>query len=217
MMRMLVTGANRGIGREIAVQGVARGWQVWALIRGGETPEGATPLYADVTDAAALVKAAARIPALDVLINNAGISGPTAGRAPDLPGETLLEVLQVNTVAPLLVAQAFLPALRASGGGSILNISSQMGAMDYRKSDQPAYRTSKAALNKLMQCLATDLEPVGIPVVLIDPGWVRTDMGGPNALLDAAEVAKGILDTATGLTIARTGRFITWTGKERAF
>ncbi|MDO5704581.1 MAG: SDR family oxidoreductase [Paracoccus sp. (in: a-proteobacteria)] len=217
MMRMLVTGANRGIGRAIAAQAVARGWQVWALTRGGDVPKGATALHADVTDRAALAAAAARISALDVLINNAGISGPTTCHTPDLPGDALMEVFHVNTVAPLLVAQAFLPALRAAGRGRILNISSQMSAMDYRKSDQPAYRASKAALNKLMQCLATDLEPHGIPVVLIDPGWVRTDMGGSEALLDATEVANGILDTATSLSIAQTGRFLTWAGKDRTF
>lgn len=216
-MRMMVTGTSRGIGRALVQQGLARGWQVWAMARSGQTPPGAIPLRADVTDAAALARAAAQVPALDILVNNAGVMGPQGLRAPDLPAGDLANVLAVNTAGPLLVAQAFLPALRASGRGRILNISSQMSAMGYRKSDQPAYRVSKAALNKLMQCLATDLEPEGIPVVLIDPGWVRTDMGGPSAPDDPDEVARGILDVAAGLTMERTGRFVGWAGAERAF
>ena len=216
-MRMLVTGANRGIGRELAAGGIARGWQVWGTARNGDVPDGVQPILADVTDRAALDRAAAGIPSLDILINNAGISGPVPPRATDLSADDLLEVLRVNTAGPLMVAQAFLPGLRASGRGRILNISSQMSCMGYRKPDQPAYRTSKAALNKLMQCLATDLEPEGIPVVLIDPGWVRTDMGGAEADEDPAAVARGILDIAAGLGPTDTGRFLRFDGTDRPF
>ena len=92
-----------------------------------------------------------------------------------------------------------------------------MAWMGYAKSDRIAYRASKAAVNKVMQGLATDLAPEGISVCLIDPGWVRTDMGGPGATLSPDEVVKGIVAIADGLTLARTGRFIEWTGREREF
>ena len=89
--------------------------------------------------------------------------------------------------------------------------------MGYRKSDRIAYRASKAALNKVMQGLATDLEPEGIAVALVDQGWVRTDMGGADAQNDPTDVAQGVLDIAAQLTMAQTGRFLRWTGEERAF
>ena len=79
------------------------------------------------------------------------------------------------------------------------------------------YRASKAALNKVMQGLATDLEPEGIAVALVDPGWVRTDMGGVDAENDPIDVAQGVLDIVAQLTVAQTGRFLRWTGEERAF
>ena len=92
-----------------------------------------------------------------------------------------------------------------------------MAWMGYRKPTQIAYRASKSALNKVMQGLATTLEPEGIPVVVVDPGWVRTDMGGMDADEDADVVAAGILDISAGLTLAETGKFYRFSGEERAF
>ena len=92
-----------------------------------------------------------------------------------------------------------------------------MSYMGSRKEDRIAYRSSKSAVNKVMQGLATALEPEGIAVAAIDPGWVRTDMGGAEADLDAMDVARGILDVADTLTLAQTGRFLKWTGQEREY
>ena len=89
--------------------------------------------------------------------------------------------------------------------------------MGYRKPTQIAYRASKSAVNKVMQGLATSLEPDGIPVVLVDPGRVRTDMGGPNATGDPVEVAAGILSLAAGISINDTGKFFRFDGEEREF
>lgn len=115
--------------------------------------------------------------------------------------------LEANTLAPLAVAQAFLPNLRAGKQAKIVSVSSQMAWMGYAKSDRIAYRASKVALNKVMQGLATDLAPEGIAVAVVDPGWVRTDMGGAEAEEDAAEVACGVLDVLDALTLEHTGRF----------
>ena len=101
--------------------------------------------------------------------------------------------------------------------GTILTISSQMSWMGYRKSDKIAYRASKAAVNKVMQGLATDLEADGVPVALVDPGWVKTDMGGPDADNDPRDVANGVLKIASTLTVSDTGKFFKWTGEEREF
>jgi NAD(P)-dependent dehydrogenase (short-subunit alcohol dehydrogenase family) len=123
----------------------------------------------------------------------------------------------VNVAGALAVSTACLDHLRRSSRPRILTVSSQMPNIDYAKSDRIAYRASKAAVNKIMQGLATDLHPDGIAVVLVDPGRVQTDMGGAEADLASYEVAAGIVALAEGLTFEQTGKFFRWTGEERAF
>jgi len=226
MPACLVTASNRGIGFELARAALGRGWTVYGSVRtealARETNARLSgdyrPLVFDVTDHDAVHAAAATLDgALDLLINNAGIISPERQTPLDMDFEGFAETLKVNTLAPLAVSQAFLPHLRKSGGGRILTISSQMSWMGYRKSDTLAYRASKAAVNKVMQGLATELEPFGIPVALIDPGWVRTDMGGPQADNDPVHVAEGILDVAERLSPEDTGKFLKWSGEERPF
>ncbi|KGJ04836.1 Short-chain dehydrogenase [Paracoccus halophilus] len=217
MPHLLITGGGRGIGRALAENGLARGWRVTVTLRRGEPPAGAQALFLDVTDRAALDLAAGRTGPVDILINNAGIIGPDRQDPLDMDFDGFAELLQVNTLAPLAVTQAFLPNLRAAGHARVLSISSQMAWMGYAKADRIAYRASKAALNKVMQGLATRLEPEGIAVALVDPGWVRTDMGGAAADLSAQQVAQGILELAEGLTLAGSGRFFRHDGSERPF
>ncbi|ADZ71237.1 SDR family NAD(P)-dependent oxidoreductase [Polymorphum gilvum] len=228
MATLLITGANRGIGFCLARVALERGWRVLGSARTHAQAEetaavlgaGFTPLVFDVTDRDGLRRAAAaRGEAIDVLINNAGIIGPKPEDQSTLhmDFDGFLETLAVNTLAPLAVAQAFLPHLRRAPGARILTVSSQMAYMGYAKSDRIAYRASKAAVNKVMQGLATDLAAEAIAVGLVDPGWVQTDMGGPEAELAPATVATGILDLAEGLDMSRTGRFFKWTGEERPF
>ncbi|MAM63168.1 MAG: short-chain dehydrogenase [Maritimibacter sp.] len=212
MMNILTTGANRGIGAALAAEAEARGHSV---IRHGRTS-------GDVAcDLAALDTIPAAFGAIegpvDVLINNAGIIGPAMSAGDGLEAHGFEQTFRINTFAPLAVAHALLPALRQSDAPRILNVSSQMSWMGYAKSDRIAYRASKAALNKEMQGLATDLAPDAIPVVLLDPGWVRTDMGGDTAEEDPVAVARGFLDIADRLTIADTGKFFRFSGEERAF
>ncbi|WBU51940.1 SDR family NAD(P)-dependent oxidoreductase [Paracoccus sp. SCSIO 75233] len=216
-MHVLVTGAGRGIGQMLATRALSRGWQVTVTLRSGEGPEGAAVHCLDVTDRDALRAAAAETGPVDVLINNAGIIGPERQDPLDMDFDGFAETLRVNTLAPLAVAQAFLPNLRQAGNGRVISISSQMAWMGYRKADRIAYRASKAALNKVMQGLATRLEGEGIAVALVDPGWVQTDMGGDGADLSAEEVADGILDLAADMTITDTGRFFRYDGSEREF
>ena len=228
MSTIVITGAGRGIGRELARAALAEGHTVFGSVRSEadaaklrlDLGEALMPLVFDVTDRAAVSRAAASVAGpVDILINNAGVIGPPPERqsplAMDFDG--FAETLAINTIAPLAVSQAFLPALRRSGHGRILTISSQMSWMGYRKPDQIAYRASKSAVNQVMQGLATALETEAITVVLINPGWVRTDMGGPSADLDPAEVADGIIHLAQRLTLAQTGRFFLWNGEECEF
>jgi NAD(P)-dependent dehydrogenase (short-subunit alcohol dehydrogenase family) len=216
-MRILITGVGRGIGRALAEESVARGWQVIGTLRTGEAPAGVAVHRLDVTDFAALGALSQAVGPLDCLINNAGIIGPARQSPLDMDFEGFAETLRVNTLAPLAVTQALLPNLRAGTAARILSISSQMAGMGYAKPDRIAYRASKVALNKVMQGLATMLEPEGIPVVVIDPGWVQTDMGGPGADRPVAEVARQIIATAAALTMKETGLFLLSDGRPRPF
>ena len=149
---------------------------------------------------------------IDILINNAGSIGPERQSTLDMDFDGFAQTFAVNTLAPLAVVQAFLPHLKRSSSPRILTISSWMGSLSHQKSDRIAYRASKAAVNKVMQGLATDLEPMGVAVAVLHPGWVRTDMGGAGADIAPAESAAGILKLAEGLTLAGTGKFYNWDG-----
>ncbi|MFW2544907.1 SDR family NAD(P)-dependent oxidoreductase [Primorskyibacter sp. 2E107] len=213
MVRVLITGVNRGIGRALAGEAAERGFDVTGTTRSGQ--DGTIAL--ELSDVTGIKTALDGIGPVDILINNAGVIGPDRQSPLDMDFEGFAETLHINTLAPLAVAQAVLPGLRQSNAPKILTISSQMAFMGYRKADRIAYRASKAAVNKVMQGLATMLEPDGIPVALVDPGWVRTDMGGAGADESPDVVARGILDIADRLSLADTGKFFCFTGEERAF
>ncbi len=213
MRRILITGCNRGIGAALVAATRAAGDLPIGTTRDGR--DGTVALVLDTPDT--IADQLADIGPVDVLINNAGVITPQRQSPLDMDFPGFAQTLTINTIAPLAVAQAVLPRLRQSAAPRILTISSQMAWMGYRKADRIAYRASKAAVNKVMQGLATALEPEGIPVVLIDPGWVRTDMGGADADEDAGEVARGILAIATRLTMDDTGKFFRFSGEQREF
>ncbi|MEZ5812025.1 MAG: SDR family oxidoreductase [Rhizobiaceae bacterium] len=221
MTTILITGTNRGIGLEMAKQALAKGWRVIGSARGAVTDPDAhicehpqfLDLQFDVTDHEAVRAAAAKVDEpIDILINNAGIIGPQRQSTRDMDFDGFARTLAVNTMAPLAVAQAFLPHLQRSERPRLLTVSSRMGSLSYRSSDRIAYRASKAAVNKVMQGLATDLAPLGIAVAVLHPGWVRTDMGGAGADISPAESAEGILRIAETLDMDKTGSFLNWDG-----
>ncbi len=127
----------------------------------------------------------------------------------------LAEAFNVNTIAPLRVANAFLPNVKAAKG-KIITLSSQMGSTG-ASSDNLAYRVSKQAVNRLMRGLATELKQQGVPVLIVHPGWVKTEMGGEGAQLTPEESAANLLKLIDKLDIASTGRFLAWNGKELAW
>lgn len=213
MARILITGSNRGIGAALIAAAHSAGHDPVGTTRDGRDGTVGLTLDTPETIAAQL----SEVGPVDILINNAGVITPARQSPLDMDFTGFSHTLSVNTIAPLAVAQAVLPQLRASSEPKILTVSSQMAWMGYRKSDRIAYRASKAAVNKVMQGLATELEPEGIPVALIDPGWVRTDMGGPEADEDPGAVAKGIITVAERLTLADTGAFFRFSGTKREF
>jgi NAD(P)-dependent dehydrogenase (short-subunit alcohol dehydrogenase family) len=236
MQHILITGANRGLGLEFTRQYLERGEHVFA---GSRKPEAALSLHAlqarypqhlsvvalDVADAEAIQTSHREVHSqadrLDVLINNAGIysSGGSDGpseRLGRLSFEDALMVLRVNAVGPLLVAQQYLDLLRAGHHAKIINISSGYGSVSGNSGGFPYYYSaSKAALNMLMRSLAADAKRWGITTVLLDPGWVRTDMGGPGAPTTPEAAGRRIIHLIDALTLGQNGRFLNWQGHEQ--
>jgi NAD(P)-dependent dehydrogenase (short-subunit alcohol dehydrogenase family) len=226
MTTILITGAGRGIGRALAENALRRGWSVIGSVRNGADAQELqaafgdrfTALEFDVTDQAAIAKAAKALDRpIDILINNAGIIGPDRQSTLDMDFGGFAQTLAINTLAPLMITQAFLPQLKRGKRPRVLTISSRMGSLSYASSDHIAYRASKAAVNKVCRGLATDLKPLGIAVVSIHPGWVRTGMGGQGADIDVSESAAGIIALADRLDIANTGMFLNYDGSHIAW
>ena len=229
MAVVLITGANRGIGLALVKAYAGRRDKVIATIRATSdrdeldalvkvSPKWIEVIEMDVADAAEIGRARRKLEAepIDVLINNAGIGGPERQTATDMDFDGLIETLNVNTIAPLRVATAFLPNVKAAKG-KIITLSSQMGQVQSASTDSLAYRVSKAAVNKLMRGLAAELKPQGIPVLIVHPGWVKTDMGGEGAQLTSEQSASQIQKIIDKLDIASTGKFLAWNGKELAW
>lgn len=229
MAVILITGANRGIGLALTRAYAGRRDKVIACTRrtsdrseldafAGAADGWVEMVEMDVADPLDIARARRLIGdrPIDVLINNAGVSGPERQRATDMDFDGLAETLAINSIGPLRVAAAFLPNIEKARG-KIVAISSQMGTMQSAAADALAYRTSKAALNKLMQGLATELKPRGVPVLTVHPGWVRTDMGGSSAPLSPEESASGLIKLIDELKPAGTGKFLAWNGKDLAW
>lgn len=221
MARVLITGVARGIGLALATELLKRGHEIIGTVRSDADAQSLKTKFGDkihllkfdVTDQTAILEAANKLErGIDILVNNAGTIGPERQSTLDMDFEGFAKTLAINTLAPLMIAQAFRPHLRKSTNPGIITISSQMGKMAYQKSDRIAYRASKSAVNKVMQGLATDLVASGIPVQLVHPGWVRTDMGGQGADISVEESASGIADLVENINMAKSGTFVAYDG-----
>lgn len=207
----LITGAYRGIGRELARQLIEQGWRVIAVHRRPADPTlgalGALELpEVDVRRPEGLLAAtrALGVERLDLLINNAGVFlNETLGA---INYDDVLTQLEVNAVAPLRVTEALLPLL--GEGSKVVQITSRMGSIaDNSSGAYYGYRMSKAALNAASASLAIDLRPRGVAVAMVHPGFVRTEMTGGRGLIEPNESARGILARAASLTLAESGAF----------
>ena len=229
MNRILITGANRGVGLELARQCAERGDRVFAGCRSPERTAGlesiaaqhpgrVTILPLDVADEQSIAQCAASIAAeteaIDIIFNNAAIHGGDEHLS-QIKSRVLLEALHVNAVGAVLVAKQFLPLLVNGKNPKLVNISSEAGSISRMTHFRGYnYYASKAAMNMYTRSLAFDPETEGITVIALHPGWVRTDMGGPDAHLSVGESAAGILKVTAGLTLADNGKFYTWEGLE---
>ena len=218
----LVTGGNRGIGLEVCRQLAAKDILVLVTARNDRKAKEAAkalskdgrvePLVLDVADPTSITKAADEVDRrhgqLDILVNNAGINYDTweTVQSADIDG-TVIETITTNLLGPWRVCQAFLPLLRKSRAGRIVNVSSESGSLAQMDAGPPAYQVTKAALNALTRTLAGELRGTHILVNSVCPGWVATEMGGSGAPRSVAEGAAGIIWAATLPNDGPTGGF----------
>ncbi|HEY5645771.1 MAG TPA: SDR family oxidoreductase [Pseudomonadales bacterium] len=224
MPTVLITGANRGIGFELAKLYAGRDASVIACCRSPSSAQELATLAGDVTvlpldvgDADSVAALAAEVGdrPLDILINNAGVSGPSYDKQNvyKMDFDGWADAFAINTMGPVRMLQTFMSNLKASHAARVVNITSQMGALSLDMTVAYAYCTTKAALNKFMRMAAIELKKDGISVCLIHPGWVQTDMGGPNAEITPEASAHGIVDVIDGLNADTTGGFWKWNGE----
>ncbi|HEY3300973.1 MAG TPA: SDR family oxidoreductase [Methylophilaceae bacterium] len=226
---VLITGANRGIGLEFAQQYAADGWQVLACCREPSSAKALSTLatqfadkitvYAlDVEDFSQIEALAETLAghAIDVLINNAGVFPHS--EFGDLDADAWALAFKINSIAPLKMAEAFTSHVARSELKKIVTLSSKMGSMDDNTSGGSyIYRSSKAAVNMVMKSLSIDLKPYGIACGVLHPGWVQTDMGGPNGLINTQQSVSGLRQVIEQLSLENAGRFIAFDGKEIAW
>lgn len=231
--RVVITGASRGIGLELTRQHLEAGDEVFATCRAPERAVELSTLASlhaarctvaplDVGDEASIARAAelarTRLRSVDVLWSNAGVYPGSPGTPVEeqplgqLRAGDGLEVLRVNAVGALLVAQAFLPLLRAGREPKLAALSSGYGSVSGNHGTPYWYGASKAALNMLHRSLAFDGAARGVTVLLLSPGWAQTDMGGPHAPDPLGPVVSGLRRVVDAATPAQTGSFFDWQG-----
>jgi NAD(P)-dependent dehydrogenase (short-subunit alcohol dehydrogenase family) len=230
MTTILITGANRGIGLEFARQYVRDGATIIACCRepakakelkslsdgsGGKVRIMALDV-AKADSIAALARDLKGTP-IDIVINNAGISGPKQQGSDKIEPEGWLETFRINTVGPMLVAQALRENLLKGREKKLVAITSMMGSTENHGGGMYAYRSSKAALNNAMRGLAREWAQEGIVVGILHPGWVRTDMGGKNAAVVPEDSVSGLRRQIANLNPQASGRYVDYTGATLAW
>ena len=224
MPSILITGANRGLGLEFARQYAQSGYRVFATarnvheavsLRALAKQHAALSLHelavAEADSVRALVAQLAGAP-IDILLNNAGTMGPKQQSLGKIDYAGMLDTLNTNTIAPLRLAEALLDNVAKGERKLIAAVTSGMGSIADSSGGSYAYRASKAALNMSYHNLALDLKARGIIAVVINPGWVKTDMGGAGATLEPAESIRAMRDVFQKLSLADSGKFLNYSG-----
>lgn len=224
---ILITGANRGIGLEFVKQYAADGWKVIACCRQPDKADALQQLMAkssnhihllplDVCceDSISKLAGALEREPIDILLNNAGIAGPRGLTFGTISQAPWLEVMSTNLIGPFLISHALIENIRKSHKKLIVNMSSQMGSIGENKLHYGhyLYRSSKAALNSVMKCLSIELREMGITILLLHPGWVKTEMGGPNAVLTPSESVFQLREQIERAKIENSGKFLSYDG-----
>lgn len=223
---ILIAGASRGLGLELARQFADRNWSVIATARNMSSADGLARLQAERSDrisislldmsdpaSAARLKAELSGRLIDVLYVNAGIMGPAHHDAAKITDGEFQSLMLTNALAPIRLATALLDNIR-DGSGVIVFMTSQLGSVARNETGgYDLYRASKAALNSLTRSFVAKLPPRRLAVLSLHPGWVRTDMGGQNAPLDAGTSVAGMIDIVERARGTRGHRFLDYQGK----
>ena len=225
MATILVTGANRGLGIEFVEQYLNEGNEVIAtyrnenssmdLIEMGNERSNLKLLQLDVSSNKSLNSFAENLgdSPIDIFINNAGVYGPRNSSFGNVDEENWIPAIKINAIAPILLTQLIIKNIRSGADKKLIFVTSKMGSIDDNKGGGAyVYRSSKTALNAVVKSLSVDLENEGIVVALIHPGWVKTDMGGPNALIDKDTSVRGMTEVISNLDISSTGNFYNYDG-----
>jgi NAD(P)-dependent dehydrogenase (short-subunit alcohol dehydrogenase family) len=228
MPSVIITGANRGLGLEFARQYGAAGWRVFACCR---KPEAAADLrslahasqsrtsvhaldVAETGHIAALADELTNDP-IDLLLNNAGVYGPNRMHVGRIDYAAWAEVFTVNVLGPTRLIESFIDHVARSEQKRIVCLSSLMGSIGRNASGRHyLYRSTKAALNMVVKSLSIDLRDRGVTVIAMHPGWVRTDMGGPEADLAPEDSVRGMVRVIDGLGGWDSGKFLSYDGAE---
>lgn len=216
MPTVLITGASRGIGKELSDQYEAAGWTVIRTCRDPQAVGLEQALKLDVTrpdDVRTVAESLAGRP-IDVLINNAGVIGQRDAAIGNIDFDLWEETFRVNTLAPMRVAEALAENVATSERKVMVFVSSVMGSIAANAGGHYLYRSTKAALNAAMVSLAQELAPRGVVCLSMHPGWVQTDMGGPTAAVTVPDSASGIRAVIEGLGPSDNGKFYDYAGAE---
>ncbi len=225
MATVLITGTNRGIGLEFVKQFLAREDTVLATCRDmGSATElrqlknDTRKLHIfelDVSSQKSMEDLTLQLAghAIDIFINNAGVYGPRDSTFGKVSANEWAKVLQVNAEAPMILTQLLIDNLRDGSDKKLLYITSKMGSIDDNKGGGSyVYRSSKAALNAVVKSISVDLRDSGFSVAVLHPGWVQTDMGGPNALIDVTTSVSKMIDVIDNLNFHNSGSFFNYDG-----
>jgi NAD(P)-dependent dehydrogenase (short-subunit alcohol dehydrogenase family) len=220
VMRVVITGANRGIGLALATQLAARGDEVHGTARSPKDAralaalKGVTVHALDVRQDASAAALAVSLGSLgiDLLVNNAGIASSWESLS-KFDAAQALEVYDTNAIGPVRVTRALLPQLRAAKG-RVFHVSSGMGSIgDNKMGGAYAYRMSKAALGMAARTLAIELTKDQVASIVVEPGWVQTDMGGSGAPVPVEECAAQLIALFDRLGMESTGNFFSRKGE----
>jgi NAD(P)-dependent dehydrogenase (short-subunit alcohol dehydrogenase family) len=221
MATVLIIGASRGIGLEFVRQYAADGARVVATVRRAEDTAklrelGAKPLLLDVVDEATVAEFGVQLHGekIDVAIYNAGVYGPRTSAIAAPGGLDFDAVMHTNVRAPMQLIPQLVPGLAAAGGKLAL-ISSRMGSISLMSSTSGwLYRASKAAANAALRSMSLELGPHGIVCIAFHPGWVRTEMGGAGADIDAATSVTGMRRVLSSANASQNGKFLNFNGEQ---
>ena len=227
MTTIIVTGANRGIGLELVKQYCNRNYQVIGTYRdeaiSGELISMSRNLdnlkvhSLDVSSDQSLKDFSSKLgeTPVDIFINNAGVYGPRDSSFNNVDEKNWIPVFQTNAIAPLLLTQLIIDNLRNGSQKKLIYITSKMGSIDDNKSGGAyIYRSSKTALNSVVKSISVDLAKDDMKVALLHPGWVRTDMGGPNGLIDTSASVSGMTKVIDSLSQSDSGCFFNYDGSK---